>query len=316
MTNLNQYHKVIILDDDDRYVKPQLDLAYTKFNIELVHFTNWEEAKSSLENSYDDYEAIIVDGKGQLSKDEKVEDDAHLNVVIGWLKEQKGKGKYIPIFINTGFHEEISKYWKTDDAVLGVFKKGENQTLQLFEEVVHIITNAKHLKYEIKYKAAFNVFDNVILPKDKKSILINCIVKIENGGLERKDFNSIRELLELVYKKLNTVSMLPDEFFTGNKVSMEWCYRYLCGLPVDGPERKEPIWKKHLVDKSLIAPKHIQYCLQFVKDSSSAFSHDYPHPFTASSFAAVTFSMMEILNWFHNCMITCNNKTIANKNTS
>lgn len=298
MTNSNQFHKVIILDDDDRYVKPQLDLAYTKFNIELVHFTNWEEAKSELESNIAEYQAIIVDGKGQLSKDDKVEDDAHLNVVLTWLMEQKGRGKYLPIFINTGFHEEISKYYKPKDSIIGVYKKGENQTFQLFADIVSTITKYKTHKYEMKYESICALFNDTILPKSKKEILLDCLLKVESGSIQRSDFNSIRELLELVYKKLKDVNLLPSEFFPGNKVTMEWCYRYLCGLQVDGPDRKAPSWNKKITDESMVSPPHIQYSLFFVKECCSTLSHEYSYSFSNNTFNAITFSMIEILIWF------------------
>jgi hypothetical protein len=93
----------MIIDDDSRYVEPQKDLAYNEFGLNLIHYKTWEEAQAELIDNFKAYDAIIVDGKGQLNKDSKAEDDSHLFAVISWLKQEKGRGQIVPIFINTGF---------------------------------------------------------------------------------------------------------------------------------------------------------------------------------------------------------------------
>ncbi|MBK7573356.1 MAG: hypothetical protein IPI10_17785 [Bacteroidetes bacterium] len=284
-------YKVMIVDDDTRYVAPQKDLAYTKFGLELIHYTNWEEAQTELIDNFNFYEAIIIDGKGQLSKDSKTEDESHLSVAIGWLKEQKGRGLSIPIFINTGFHDEISKYHRPDNDVIEIFQKGENQTLKMFDSVRKAVESKEGRKLENLYADVFSVFNNHYLPAEKKALLLQALIASQNQNCLKSDFNAVRELLELVYFKLNVIGVLDNKYFPSGRPNFEWCYRFLCNLDVS-----TPTWKDSPIGYATF-PVHIGYIVNGVKNVSSVFSHSYNEEYTPYALKSITYGVMEVLLW-------------------
>lgn len=291
MTITQDKFKIIIVDDDINYVEPQKDLAYSKFDLELVHFTNWEEAESELVGNFSSYEAIIIDGKGQLTKDSKMEDESHLSVAINWLKEQKGRGLIIPIFINTGFHEELTKYYRIDQDIVGIFKKGENQTLQLFEAVKSTINGKDERKIKLMYKDVFFIFNDHYLPSQKQNLLMQALLAIQNSRCTKSDFNAVREILEEVYIKLQSLGKLDNKYFNGDRPILELCCFYLIGKEVITPN-----WRDKLIGDPIF-PSHIGWTATGVKSVTSVLSHAYDHEFTHYALKNVTFGIMEVLVW-------------------
>ncbi len=284
---------VMIIDDDTRYVEPQKDLAYNEFGLELFHFKTWEEAQAELMDHFDCYDAIIVDGKGQLNKDSKAEDDLHLITVINWLKQEKGKGQIVPIFINTGFYEELSRYFPADDDILGVFKKGENQTLSLFSSIRTAIESKNDRKFELMYPDVFSIFNGHYLPVEKKKLLLQALVACQSKSCNQSDFNALRVLLETIYFKLKDIGVLEGYCFPLGRPNLLWCYRCLSGMTLKLPYLEDEI----KAVEPAIFPKHIQWLVSSIKEVSSVLSHDYNDSHSSFALKSLSYAMMEVLLW-------------------
>ena len=73
-------YKVLWVDDDENIVvSTKLDAE--DYNLELVHFSNWEEAEISLRKHFDEYSAIILDANCKINKD-SLEQEEFITAVL------------------------------------------------------------------------------------------------------------------------------------------------------------------------------------------------------------------------------------------
>ena len=91
-------YKVLWVDDDENIVvSTKLDAE--DYNLELVHFSNWEEAEISLRKHFDEYSAIILDANCKINKD-SLEQEEFITAVLPSLSILFGeKRRSIPWFL-------------------------------------------------------------------------------------------------------------------------------------------------------------------------------------------------------------------------
>lgn len=91
-------YKVLWVDDDETIVfSTKLDAE--DYNLELVHFSNWEEAEISLRKNFDEYSAIILDAYCKINKD-SLEQEEFITAVLPSLSTLFGeKRRSIPWFL-------------------------------------------------------------------------------------------------------------------------------------------------------------------------------------------------------------------------
>jgi hypothetical protein len=225
-------HKVLIIDDQASYVQSQIELA-ANMGIELEHIDNWEDARKVLEKDPSYFKAVIIDGKGKLTKNGKEEDGNHLTAATKWLDGQKISGKYIHYVINTGFIEEIKKWY--DDMPL-YSKLGQEK--KMFQDLLETINKSENVIVEGKYKDVLEAFDNKILPERGRQILVSLLVILENKRTINKPFNSIRDILEMVCKAANQIDskLCPNDLIDkakSNKPNLKGAAIYFSGREVD-----------------------------------------------------------------------------------
>ena len=106
--------KVLVSDDNIKAHNPWSEKA-AKYDIDLICYSNWEEAQHELITYWDEYEFVILDGKGKLQEDGVAANRKHLVTAVQWLKEQLGNGKYKPAVIYTGYYDLIEEITIKDD---------------------------------------------------------------------------------------------------------------------------------------------------------------------------------------------------------
>lgn len=131
--------KILMSDDDLRIHQSCIEEAKF-FDVELICFEDWESAELELQKNFDSYAAVILDGKGKLNADSKEGDGRHAVRSVGWLKEQKGKGRHVPTVIYTAYLEDLDAY-NQDNLVMKLFDKHSDNG---FQEVLNF------LKVEVK----------------------------------------------------------------------------------------------------------------------------------------------------------------------
>ncbi|MER0442624.1 hypothetical protein [Emticicia sp. W12TSBA100-4] len=295
--------KVIWSDDifeSEQEKQASIEDAYGN-DIIVVAVQTWEEALKELESAGDSYDGIILDGRGQRNVDSKTNDSAHLTQAISWISEQRGMGKYYPTIIHTGYYEAIHDLYGEDKNIVGITNKPD--TAELFRLIKEASVSTPNLKIRQKYSDLWGIFNFNILDSSKEALLLSIIRKLENETFKKSDFNSIREVFEALLKKFNALdnsdNLLPNDVLKNDgTINLGWSLMILKGIRTEIrngsklirtiPEKVNPVIpKKH----------HIGYCFDFVKDVSSALSHDYQAGFGKTMPFACLNALLEILNW-------------------
>jgi hypothetical protein len=109
-------------------------------------------------------------------------------------------------------------------------------------------------------------------------------------------------------KKFNTLSLLPNDVIKSNgTINLEWSLRILNGEPTDIKNNNIVVRSISRNSNPIIPNKHhVGYCFHFVKDTSSALSHEYPAGYGKTTSSACLNALLEILNWSNKLIIQRN----------
>lgn len=288
-------------------IDSSIDNAYSH-DILMVPKQTWDEAQNELEIAGNTYDVVILDGMGQRAIDSKTNDKSHLTNAIRWLSEEKGRGKIYPIIIYTGFYEAINELYTEDENIFAIIKKPELSTL--YNKIKEAVIGSQNLKIRVKYDQVWGIFTNSILSSQKESTLLSLIKKSESNQFDKSDFNSIRDIFEALLKRFNdldnTDAFLPNDILNEDgRINLELSLRILKGLKtnieIGGTFIRTIPSKKN----SVIPYKHhIGYCFDFVKETSSALSHDYPAGFGKTTSVACLNALLEILSWSNKYVVS------------
>ena len=281
--------KFLFIDDDKRYAEPLIDRAFNDYNIELDHHDNLEEALSCLDDNFDDYKAVIIDGKGKKTKDDKGDDPHHVVLALQKLSERKGKGQYIPYVV-------LSKYLEVKDLIdQELFFEKNRQEDNMFKYLLEQIEKLESTRIRLKYENSFIAFNDEIIEKKYIHNLLEMLTCLENQDYRKKNLNTIRDLLESFFLTLiNNYTCIPESFLKkDNQPNLEWCTIYLEGRnTLDGNKIEHNISKLNLS-----IPENISSAIRYVKTISCSYSHLNEDEFVKNSFISAAYAMLEILDW-------------------
>lgn len=189
--------RFMLIDDELEEMKGLIRFAGRKMNVEITGYSTWEEAQAELDSNFDYYDALIIDGKGQIDSDSESEDDAHIQEAIGWLKEEAGKGRRIPYVMYTAFHANFKSLRRQVE----IFDKNEQGVQERL--LNHLIEQTRN-KPRIKFPDVYEVFELGFLSKEDRKDYIKLAEKVLYMNLNDKSFicDVIRKIQENMYKKL------------------------------------------------------------------------------------------------------------------
>jgi hypothetical protein len=284
--------KILFVDDDKRYAEPLIDRAYSEHNIELEHHDNWEEALTCLDEQFDNYKAIIIDGKGRKTKESKGDDIGHVVQALNDLCERKGKGKYIPYAV-------LSKYIEIkgliDPTIFFEKLKDENA---LFEYLMKKILESDVSKIRIKYTEAFEAIGDKYLNQECAENLIEVFKEFENNTWSRNSFTPLRKIIESVYKSLHNYddNLLPSGClrFENGQVNFKFCELRLTGQEIREHNSARILYAKI----NPIFPKHIGSMIGPITKTCSEASHTDEGIYTKYSLGMILFTIVDLLIWY------------------
>jgi hypothetical protein len=287
--------KALLVDDDPRYAESFIDKAFLR-DIEIVYKEDWESALTELKENFSDYAAVILDGKGKLSQDNRGDDPTHLSKALQDINLLRGEKNFIPYFINTAYVETLTEFHGTEK----FFDKKKNQEDLLLNEITKAATINVIYRIKNKYSDVFACFGEKYLPVEASENLLGVLKQIENGTWSTSSFNSLRKIIEAIYKKLHEIDdeLIPHSFmnFDRGTVNFEYCARRL----TSGKEIRD---KNGVIIASAIpsvVPKHLGWLIQPLDKICSICSHDYDDVRFVNiySLKTVVFGIMEMILWF------------------
>lgn len=232
--------QVLWVEDDPKVIN-DYPLKADNFDLELVNYPCWDDAKKALEDEYDRWSAIILDAKCKYhrdSNDNAIEFLREALKDISVLKEKKGR--LIPWYVLSGGDiESISDSicddrlkWDADWKEKKFYSKNTDTEI-LFNRIKIHAHKSPRIQIQEIYRNVFNAIEECGIDDEGYNALEDLLVPIHFPDIiESKDYNDkfekAREVLEYVFRSMSTNGLLPD---WGKKVNFAWSSCILSGLP-------------------------------------------------------------------------------------
>lgn len=281
-------YNVLWIDDEYKTQEDFISFA-EQLKIDITPFESHEEGMVSLENK--SYHAVILDAKVKKAKEDTKTGVAGLAASRDRLIEIN-KDKYLPFFIFTGQPDYMEDEMFVQSYGKFYIKGDDNE--QLIKDITSACENHPEIQARKLFPETFLAFDKGILKESNKKLLIDIITNIENKNYSKKNLTTQRDLLEAIFKSLNSpIPCLPDIFFDqvkGNKPNLEFCVLFL-----EDRATKDKTGTYHKLNKDI--NKSIRAAIRKVKESTNEFSHLKEEDIVKYPFLSNSFLLFEILTW-------------------
>lgn len=315
--------KQVLWVEDDPKVTETYPLKAETFDLELVPYRCWDDAKSALENDYDRWSAIILDAKCKHHRDSKDSAVIFLREALKDLSVLSEKnGRVIPWYVLTGGDEtEVSdsindermqwdRDW-TESTNKKFYSKNVDDEL-LYKRIRYHACESSRIQIQKMYKQVFDAIVECSIDDNAYNALEDLLVPIHfPKEIEDKDFNDkfekARTVLEYIFRSMSSHGMLPE---WGKQVNLRWSSCLLAGKPAkrtkDGPAiidctkqiLPEPLKMvlKNMVD---VIPA---FCHSDNKDSEDVNKEEYLGMVDESTFLLKSFAlqMCDFVLWYRN----------------
>lgn len=281
-------YNVLWIDDDYKTQEDFISFA-EQLKIDITPFESHEEGMISLES--ESYHAVILDAKVKKGKEDTTTGVAGLAASRDRLIEIN-KDIHLPYFIFTGQPD----YMKDEMFVQSYgdfYTKGDDNE-KLIKDIISACEKHPEIQARKSFPETFLAFDKGILKESIKSLLIDIILNVENKNYSKKNLTTQRDLLEAIFKSLNSpIPCLPNSFFDqvrGNKPNLELCVMFL-----EDRDTRDTNGAYHKLNKNI--NKSIKSAIRKVKESTNEFSHLKEEDIVKYPFLSNSFLLFEILTW-------------------
>lgn len=232
-----EIYNVLWLDDQFETSEAIIEEALMN-GIKLYGFSNSKEGIDELNNNYDFYHAVILDGFFYENPDQS---GTHMTpkafgkagMALQMLKTNK---IYMPWFIYSG----QPKFKKEDNPFLDFFKDdfGNNRKIydknndddfeKLCDQIKKSADKKPLRKAKLLFPKVFEIFNNHYLDNEDQVDMANLILQLDNANLNSKesDFNKIRGMLEKLIDKADEKQLIPFDIGTKNTTET---INFMCG---------------------------------------------------------------------------------------
>ena len=233
--------------EDDTNVTNSYPQKAEDFNLELVPFPCWDDAKIALENDFDRWSAIILDAKCKYHRDSADNAVEFLReALMGIAKICEAKKRVIPWYVLTGGSEtEVSDSinderlawdadWTESHKKKYYSKNTDNE--DLYRRIKDHAQKSTRFLTKTKYLDAIEQLESFDTWCCEKILDI-----LEAMHFPEKDidpllyYNPLRQTLEYIFRKANKAGIIPDEFIGKEKddVNLNQCVQFLSGGNAD-----------------------------------------------------------------------------------
>ncbi len=229
--------KVMWVDED-----PLITLDYISeakdYDIDLVNFKCWDDAKSALVEKFDIWSAIIIDPECKLHAGSYPNPRQLLpNLFTDLAIECTKRGRKLPWYILTSatpdkFVDMVIESRKEYDGEWPnpYYEKSTNRTL-LFSRIRIHARNSKllHLKntvFKNIFKALNSLYENGLHPHVQRT-LEDILLAMHYSVETKSDFKSIRKSLEYLFLSMIKQGFLPEKMNNANNIAIIGCSKLL-----------------------------------------------------------------------------------------
>ena len=281
--------------EDDPQVTKAYPLKAEVFDLELIPYSCWDDAKEALEKDYDRWSAIILDAKCKFHRDSA---DSAIVFLREALKDiaamSKERGRVIPWYVLTGGAEsEVSDSinddrmkwdadWTNTSNKKYYSKNVDNEIL--FERIGSHAQKSPRIQIQEMYRDTYEQLkslNNEDVCEDILTILEAMHFPNSNPGfIPRLYYNPMRKALEYVFRIVGKAGIIPEDFFSGGIVNLNQCFMFLIG-------REARVLGYRYGDSGEgIVPRHIHDMMSLIINLGNYGSHsiEQSHPTELSEY--------------------------------
>ena len=249
MDNYNLIQVLWVEDDPD--VTETYPVKAESFDLELVPFPCWDDAKVALENEYDRWSAIILDAKCKFHRDSADNAIVFLREALKDIAAiSKDKRRVIPWYVLTGGAEsEVSdsinddrlqwdKDWTDSENKKYYSKNVDNESL--YRRIRYHAYKSPRIQIQEMYRHVFQAVEECGIDDNGYNALEDLLVPIHfPKDIKDKDykdkFEKARTVLEYIFRSMSLHRILPD---WGKQVNLQWSSCLLSGMPAMKKDNK------------------------------------------------------------------------------
>lgn len=203
-------YKVLWIDDDCNTTGSNFIGQAEQYEVDLIAFESHEEGIAYLDNNFDTIDAVILDAKVKLRKEDTV-------AKLDGLKASRDKliefnqTDDLPFFIFTGQPDYVSNDIFRES--YGEFYvKGEDEE-KLIQDLIDRIEQKEDYILKKKYKTLLSSCSDSFLGHDNYSRLFNLVKDIENGSKINNSedmLTAVRKIVEGLFSALGKLEIIPS----------------------------------------------------------------------------------------------------------
>ena len=322
--------------EDDPVVTETFPLKAENFDLELVPYSCWDDAKEALESDYDRWSAIILDAKCKHHRDSA---DSAIVFLREALKDisvlAEKKDRVIPWYVLTGgdtsevsdsINDEREKWDKdwTDSTNKKYYSKNTD-TEMLYNRIRYHANVSQRLQIQQLYKNVFDAIKECNIDDVCYNAIEDLLVPIhfpeESDAINYNDkFQKARDVLEYIFRSMSSYGILPD---WGKQVNLSASSHLIAGI--DFTNKKGELIVK---SKASIIPEELAGVMKVMVRVIPPFCHsdsgkhggirkkEYMKHVDNSTFLLKSFTLQfcDIILWYRNYLQSHKDKTENSKN--
>lgn len=238
MTTADKYK--VLWVDDDKSIVAGTKLDAEEFNLELVHFTNWEEAEYELKRNFDEFSAIILDANCKIRKTD-TEQEEFITAVLPSLTNIFGeKRQVLPWYLMSagtmsdfsrivnGARYQHSKHEEDwgDMLYLKHAPDGDAQNpANLFANIQRVAKDQAMNTVLYRHCDVFCYLgtDKLIDSRARRLMLrmLSALYYPEENIKYEFQGNPLRKVVEYLFRSAHNLNLLPDECFSGDDLQLK-----------------------------------------------------------------------------------------------
>lgn len=281
----NDLIQVLWVEDDPNVIKTY-PIKAENFGLQLGQFDCWDDAKAALEDDFDKWSAIILDAKCKYHRDSSDSAVVFLREALKDISTKcKEKNRIIPWYILTGGDEsEVSDCINDDrlkwdsDWTEKQHKKYYSKNVDneaLYERIKAHAQKSYRIQIQEMYREIYVQLSQFNADACDAILRILEAIHFPNSHPDfnpKYYFNPLRQALEHIFRSLGKVNIIPDTFFSNDRVNINQCFMFIIGNEAD------KLGYKH--EGGEIAPRHIRDMMSLIYNLGNACSHSFEssHP--------------------------------------
>lgn len=264
-------YNVIWIDDECKSRMGALFIQRCeKYGVHIEPFEYGIDGLNAFEEDLNHWHAIIFDAK--MLYRPGTPDTAHLYEARDRLNSLNLK-KYIPSYILTAQPGLMSSENFAKSVRCKVFNKLDLKAQEKLIENIRADVNKSH-RHQLDYFYHDSLECLKSFSDDAYNIILDVLEAMHYPGYNTGfkpilHYNQLRQVLEILFRAANDVSLIPDECFPKDKkeVNINQCFMYLIGSPA----KKARV--RYGKPGERIAPKHIQDMISMILNLGNENSH-------------------------------------------